>query len=83
MKSLRQLCATLALTFVLATAAFAEGTIYPGYTPPPPPPPAPSTTGIIYPGVASPRGELTNEGAQVDSATEFMLNLIEHIITLF
>jgi len=83
MKSLRQLCAALALTFVLANAAFADGIIYPGYAPTPTPTPETSTTGIIYPGVASPSGELTNEGAQVDSATEFMLNLIEHIITLF
>lgn len=83
MKSLRQLCATLVLTFVLANAAFADGIIYPGYAPTPTPTPETSTTGIIYPGVASPSGELTSEDAQVDSATEFMLNLIEHIITLF
>jgi len=81
MKYLRQLCATLVLTFVLANAALAgDGIIYPGDTPPPP---VPSTTGIIYPGVASPSKVPTSNGAMLDSTTEFVLNLVQTIIILF
>jgi hypothetical protein len=47
MRHLRQLCCTLTLLCVLATAALADGIMYPDHNPPPPPPP--STSGIMYP----------------------------------
>lgn len=47
MRHLRQLCCTLTLLCVLATAALADdGIMYPDHNPPPPPP---STPGIMYP----------------------------------
>jgi hypothetical protein len=46
MRQLRQLCCTLTLLCVLATAALADGIMYPDHNPPPPPP---AQTGIMYP----------------------------------
>lgn len=47
MKSLRQTCVVVALTFVLAISTLAGQIQCPGYVPPPPPPPETTATSSI------------------------------------
>jgi hypothetical protein len=82
MKSLRQFCATLFLTVLLATATFAdEGIIHGGYAPPPPPPPA--AGGIIHGGLTVINVETTSQETTTDLATEITLHLIQSMLALF
>ena len=81
MKRLRQLCAATVLTILLTNVASADGTMYPGYTPPPPPVP---TTGTMYPGFAPTGGvELQTEVPATDLETEITLLLIRNMLALF
>jgi hypothetical protein len=84
MKSLQKFCAALTLTLLLATGAFGEGIIYPGYTPPPPPPPPTSSSaGIIYPGLTASDEELESEETAIDTATKIALSLVQSVFGLF
>ena len=81
MKPLRQLCAVFVLTFVLASSAFA-GDMQCGAVPPPPDPPA-SVTGDIQCGFMTTNGTLSTEAAFVDPATEFTLNILQSVLSIF
>ena len=81
MKPLRQLCATAVLTFALAFSSFA-GTIDCGAVDPPPDPPA-SVTGDIDCGFMATNGASSTENAFVDPVTEFTLNMLQTVLSLF
>jgi hypothetical protein len=84
MKSLRKFCATFVLTLLLATVAFGDGIIYPGYLPEPTPTPVPSRTGIIYPGSPAPAEETeSEEQTAVDPTTEILSSLVRSLLGLF
>ena len=82
MKQLRQLCAIAVLTFVLASSAFA-GNMDCGDVPPPPPDPPASVTGDIQCGFMTTNGTSSTEDALVDPATEFTLNMLQSVMSLF
>ena len=74
MKTLKKLCAAVALTFVLAIPAFAGGIDLPGSTPPPPPNPMTTQGGIDLPGA-------TMDGtASSDSITSVAMSLLQDIL---
>jgi len=81
MKPLRQLCATAVLTFVLAFSSFA-GTIDCGVVDPPPNPPA-SVMGDIHTGVTETNRTSNTETVFVDSVTDFTLNILRSVLSLF
>jgi hypothetical protein len=81
MKHLRQLCAAAVLTLMLAFSAFA-GNIECGAVPPPPDPPA-SVTGDIHCGVTATDRTSSDEAAFVDPATDFTLNILRSVLSLF
>ena len=81
MKSLRQLCATLILTIVFATATFAEeGIIHGGAKPPSP---APLASGVIHGGLTTTNTETQTQDATMDFATEMTLLLVQNMLALF
>jgi hypothetical protein len=82
MKKLKQLSLATALTFMLATGAFAGTIDCPAAPPPPPPPPDSSSTtsGIIdtpAPGVTQ------GPGLASDSVTEVALSLLQSVLSVF
>jgi hypothetical protein len=86
MKSLRKFCATFVLTLLLATGAFGDGIIYPGYIPTPTPTPTadPLTAGIIYPGSPAPVEETeSEEQTAIDPTTEILSSLVKSLLGLF
>lgn len=72
MKTLRHLCAALALTFVLALPAFA-GQMDAGITAPPPPPQGNMSTTVA--------GNMTT--GDTDTATDVALSLLQSLLSLF
>lgn len=76
MKTLRHLCAALALTFVLALPAFA-GQMDTGITAPPPPPQGNMSTTVA--------GQMDAGIAPTDTATamEVALSLLQSLLSLF
>lgn len=85
MKTLRKLCTVFVLTLTLALSAFA-GEISTGITSPPPP--AQATTGEISTGYAGEMttgvtGDMSAGIAATDPATEFVLNLLQSLLSLF
>lgn len=80
MKSLRQLCATAALTILLTNIASAEeGVMHPWYVPPPPP----HTAKMVSTGTASGGLTTTSEEPATDLATEIALSLVQSMLALF
>jgi len=79
MKTLRRLCATFVLTFMLALSAFA-GDIQTGVTATPPPPESQATTGQIETGVT---GDIQTGVTATDPVTEIVLNLLQSLLSLF
>ena len=74
MKNLRQICATLTLTFIFTLPAFADGFITTGKTEQPPPAPTVAADGFIS----------TDKAAQsADTVTEIALSLLQSVIALF
>jgi hypothetical protein len=82
MKHLRQLCATAVLTFALAFSSFA-GTIDCGVVSPPPPPNPASITGDMATGITAADGTSAPKTAFVDPATDFTLNILQSVLSLF
>jgi hypothetical protein len=81
MKHLRQLCATGVLTCSLALSAFA-GDIHCGDVPPPPDPPA-SVMGNMATGITATDRTSSAEDAFADPVTEFTLNILQSVLSLF
>ncbi len=80
MKNLRQLCAALALTFMLTLSASA-GEIQIGFASPPPTTSS-ATTGGIETGAAS-TTTTSSQSADTASITETVLNLLQSVLSLF
>jgi hypothetical protein len=74
MKTLRHLCAALALTFVLALPAFA-GQMDAGITAPPPPPQGNMSTTVA--------GNMTTGDTDAATAMEVALSLLQSLLSLF
>jgi hypothetical protein len=74
MKNYRTALASLVLTFVFCTSAFADGVIHTEKTPPPPPPPLQADS-IMYTGIATPAPE-------TDDVTEIALSLLQNLLNL-
>jgi hypothetical protein len=93
MNRFRQLCATTLLTLVLAASPALAGEMPQGVTSPPPPPPTEnSVTGQMPCGVtsSSPSSDASVTGempfgvtSAVDPVTEFTLNLLQSVFSLF
>lgn len=81
MKPLRQLCAIAVLTFVLASSAFA-GDIQCGVVDPPPNPPA-SVMGDMATGITATDRTSSAETAFVDPVTDFTLDILRSVLSLF
>lgn len=74
MKPLRQFCATVALTLILAASTFA-GDIQCGAVPPPPDPPAP---------MMSEMSGATSDGTySLEPLTELTLSFLQSVLSLF
>jgi hypothetical protein len=83
MKTLRQLCVTLAFTLALTLPAFA-GEITTGVAPPPSQPAQTATVnGEITTGVTGQEETGSSEATAADSATEAVLNLLQSVLALF
>ncbi len=80
MKHLRHFCIASVLTFALTFSAFA-GDINCGVVSPPPTPPAP-LTGQMTTGVTA-TNEESSETSFVDPVTEFTLNILQGLLSLF
>jgi hypothetical protein len=82
MKCLRHLCFASVLTFALALSTFA-GDIHTGVvSPPPPPPQTTSVMGEMATGVTTINEESTDT-SYVDPVTEFTLNFLQDLLSLF
>jgi hypothetical protein len=81
MKKLKQLSLATALTFMLATGAFAGTIDTPAVQPPPPPDSSSATTSgtIDCPAV----GETQGPGLASDSVTEVALSLLQSVLSVF
>jgi hypothetical protein len=80
MMRLRQFCAATILTIAVSLSAFA-GNINCGDVPPPPDPPA-SAMGQMATGVTA-TNEESAETSYVDPVTEFALNFLQDLLSLF
>lgn len=92
MKRVRQLCATILLTVILAASPALAGDMPLGVTSPPPPPPQESVTGQMPTGItatspssgASVTGNMpTGVTSAIDPVTEFTLGLLQSVLALF
>jgi hypothetical protein len=92
MNRVRQLCATTLLTLVLAASPALAGDLPMGVTSPPPPPAENSIAGQMPFGVTStsPSTEVSVTGempfgvtSAIDPVTEFTLNLLQSVLSLF
>jgi hypothetical protein len=81
MKHLRQFCAIAVLTFALAFSAFA-GNMECGVVDPTPNPPA-SITGEMATGITVADERSSNEGTFFDPVTDFTLNILRSVLSLF
>ncbi|HEV7376894.1 MAG TPA: hypothetical protein VGN95_19415 [Pyrinomonadaceae bacterium] len=81
MKPLRQLCAIAVLTFTLASFAFA-GDIQCGVVDPPPNPPA-SVMGDMATGITAADGRSSTESTFADPVTDFTLDILQSVLSLF
>jgi hypothetical protein len=81
MKHLRQLCAIAVLTFALASSTFA-GQIDCGVVDPPPNPPA-SVTGDMQCGFMTTNEMATAEDTFADPVTDFTLNILQSVLSVF
>lgn len=79
MKTLQRLCAMCLLTLALSLSASA-GDMPAGITTPPPPASQVTTQGDMSTGVA---GDMGAGITATDSATEFVLNLLQSLLSLF
>jgi hypothetical protein len=82
MKKLKQLSLATALTFMLATGAFA-GTIDTPAVQPPPPPPPDSSSSVATPGDMETPGVTQGPGLASDSVTEVALSLLQSVLSVF
>ncbi|OLE52274.1 MAG: hypothetical protein AUG51_18740 [Acidobacteria bacterium 13_1_20CM_3_53_8] len=73
MKNLRQLCAAVALTFMLSISAFAGQIDIPGYTPPPPDP-------MTTQGEIEIPGATADGTASSDSVISVAMSLLQDIL---
>jgi hypothetical protein len=81
MKTLRQLLVALVFTLALAIPALA-GEMETGRTTPPPTPTA-TTAGEMQTTVTGQEEANSSEATATDSATEFALNLLQSVLSLF
>lgn len=81
MKHLRQLCAIAILTFSLASSTFA-GQIDCGVVDPPPTPPA-AITGQMATGITAADERSSTENTFADPVTDFTLNILQSVLSLF
>jgi hypothetical protein len=82
MKKLQLLCASVVLTLLLSTFAFADdGVIQTGKTPPPPPPPSVSSTSQSEQADAD--GVITTGAPAADSVAEVAAALLQGVLALF
>ena len=86
MKNLRQFCAAVILTLVLALSTLAGDMGFPGDVQPPPPPPSNqmATTGDTdSSGITATSDTQTADVAAVDPVTEATLSLIQDMLSVF
>jgi hypothetical protein len=83
MNRLHQFCGVVVLTFALSFSTFA-GEMATGALPPPPPPPpqTASVMGDMQCGFTATNEEST-ETSYVDPVTEFTLNILQGLLSLF
>lgn len=82
MKHLRQLCATVVLSFVLVSYSFA-GEMATGDVPPPPPPQTTLMTSDTSTEVTATNDRSSTETTFVAPVTEFSLDILQSVLSLF